>query len=66
MFEYSYSNVCLKNILEDGRYQKISFDARVTVDALYYAMNITLTNMLDLQILEVAGTIQIVFFSFFC
>ena len=55
-FTYTHEETSIKSMLEDESLPKIAYDPRRVIDALHHQGNVTLTNVLDLQVLEVAGT----------
>ncbi|EER03430.1 hypothetical protein Pmar_PMAR014646 [Perkinsus marinus ATCC 50983] len=50
----THTGTSLKSIMEDSRIEKVFYDPRNDVDALYYQFNVAPQNVFDLQLAEVA------------
>ncbi|KAF4675923.1 hypothetical protein FOL46_009139 [Perkinsus olseni] len=50
----THTGTSLKSIMEDARIEKVFYDPRNDVDALYYQFNVAPQNVFDLQLAEVA------------
>ncbi|KAF4677815.1 hypothetical protein FOL47_009726 [Perkinsus chesapeaki] len=50
----THTGTSLKSVMEDTRIEKVFYDPRHDVDALYYQFNVAPQNVFDLQLAEVA------------